>query len=641
MKVLSLFDGISCGMVALERAGIPVERYVAYEIEPNAIKISKKNYPNIEHCGDVTDADFKQYESFDLLIGGSPCQSLSIVQSKTRKHLDGKSKLFFEFVRAKEEMHPKYFLFENVASMNEESKNVISELLGCDPVFIDSKDFSAQERPRYYWTNIPLIKHKNECNKVLKDIMIPAEQIPDKYWYNYPVESIDMTKQVCGTLIHSNHEMHKRIFNPDFKCHTLTCVSGGNQQKKVFQNGRCRKLTPVEYERLQTLPDNYTEGISDVKRYTCCGNGWTVDVIAHIFTCIKNKEEKEKQMELKVKSITFPEAIEFNFEELKKEITEKSETYLNLVYSDKEISEAKKDRANLNKFVKALSDERIRVKKQCLQPFEDFERKINELTGIVNASIKNIDGQIKGYEEQKKSEKLEKINEYWESKEKPFVISLERIMDSKWLNASVSLKSVQAAIDSILDQIEKDLATLQNLPEFGFEATELYKLTLDISKSITEANRLSEMQKRKAEYEAKRKAEEEREKQEAEARKRAALEENRQEADSLLRQEEYIDIPKTNQNQDKQWISFKALLSVDEALALKDFFDSRNIKFESVQLNVEKAAKIMTDTLSYAYCDNCGTEDRFCDECHRKNQNWSLGNNTAETIVKEIAETCL
>lgn len=118
MKVLSLFDGISCGMVALERAGITVERYVAYEIEPNAIKISKKNYQQIEHCGDVTTADFTQYRNFDLLIGGSPCQSLSIVRSKTRRNLDGKSKLFFEFVRAFEEMKPKYFLFENVASIS-------------------------------------------------------------------------------------------------------------------------------------------------------------------------------------------------------------------------------------------------------------------------------------------------------------------------------------------------------------------------------------------------------------------------------------------------------------------------------------------------------------------------------------------
>lgn len=280
IRVLSLFDGISCGMVALERAGILVERYVAYEIEPNAIKISKKNYPQIEHCGDVTTADFTQYKGFDLLIGGSPCQSLSIVQSKTRQNLDGKSKLFFEFVRALEEMKPKYFLFENVASMKNECKEVISELLGCESIFIDSKDFSAQQRPRYYWTNIPVTKITNSCNEVLKDIM--ETNVDEKYFYNYPLLDVDMSKQVCATMDFKNHDIHKRIFNPDFKCHTLTTCGGGNTQKKVLDKGRARKLTPLEYERLQTLPDNYTAGISNTARYTACGNGWTVAVIAHI-----------------------------------------------------------------------------------------------------------------------------------------------------------------------------------------------------------------------------------------------------------------------------------------------------------------------------------------------------------------------
>lgn len=288
MKVVSVFDGISCGRVALERAGISVERYVAYEIEPNAIKISKKNYPQIEHCGDVTTEDFTRYAGFDLLMGGSPCQSLSIVQSQTRQHLEGKSKLFFEFVRALDEMKPRYFLFENVASMNEESKGVISDLLGCEPIFIDSKLFSAQQRPRYYWTNIPFESVlPPESPTVLKDIMVPTEQVPAKYWYSFPVENLDMRKQVCGTLVHSNNEMHKRIFNPKFKCHTLTCVSGGNQQKKVMDNGRVRKLMPIEYERLQTLPDGYTEGVSDGARYTAIGNGWTVDVIAYILRGLK------------------------------------------------------------------------------------------------------------------------------------------------------------------------------------------------------------------------------------------------------------------------------------------------------------------------------------------------------------------
>ncbi|MBQ8528853.1 MAG: DNA (cytosine-5-)-methyltransferase [Clostridia bacterium] len=294
MKVLSLFDGISCGMVALERAGIPVDRYVAYEIDPSAIKISKKNYPQIEHCGDVTKADFTQYQGFDLLIGGSPCQSLSIVQSQTRQHLDGKSKLFFEYVRAKEEMRPKWFLFENVASMNDESKQVISALLGCEPIFIDSGDFSAQERPRCYWTNIPVLLDYKKSSAVLGDVL--EKGVNPKYYYDNPLLNIDLTKQVCAKMDFKNHDMHKRVFNPNFKIHTLTCVSGGHQQKKVMllektEGGymvRVRKLTPVEYERLQTLPDNYTSGVSDGARYTACGNGWTVDVIAHIFTQLKN-----------------------------------------------------------------------------------------------------------------------------------------------------------------------------------------------------------------------------------------------------------------------------------------------------------------------------------------------------------------
>lgn len=280
IKVLSLFDGISCGMVALERACIPVEKYIAYEIEPNAIKISNKNYPSIEHKGDVITADFSQYADFDLLIGGSPCQSLSIVQSKTRQNLDGKSKLFFEFVRALKEVKPKYFLFENVASMKDECKQVISECLGCEPIFIDSADFSAQSRPRYYWTNIPVDMSYDKSTKVLADIM--EDNVNEKFFYNYPLTNIDMSKQVCAIMDFKNHDIHKRIFNPMFKCHTLTTCGGGNTQKKVMDNGRARKLTPLEYERLQTLPDGYTDCVSNTARYTAIGNGWTVDVIAHI-----------------------------------------------------------------------------------------------------------------------------------------------------------------------------------------------------------------------------------------------------------------------------------------------------------------------------------------------------------------------
>lgn len=275
-------------MVALERAGIAVDRYVAYEIDKYAIKISQKNYPQIEHCGDVSTADFTQYKGFDLLIGGSPCQSLSIVQSKTRLNLDGKSKLFFEYVRAKEEMQPKFFLFENVASMNDESKKIISDLLGCESILIDSKLFSAQQRPRYYWTNIPISPLPQECSLVLKDIM--QVNVEEKYFYDYPLTNIDMSKQVCAIMEYKNHEMHKRIFNPNFKCHTLTTCGGGNTQKKVLDGGRARKLTPLEYERLQTLPDNYTNCVADGHRYSAIGNGWTVNVIAHILKGLKAVE---------------------------------------------------------------------------------------------------------------------------------------------------------------------------------------------------------------------------------------------------------------------------------------------------------------------------------------------------------------
>lgn len=296
MKVLSLFDGISCGRVALDRANIPVEAYHAFEIDPYAIQVSRQNWPQIIHKGDVTTADFTQYRSFELLMGGSPCQSLSIVQSKTRQNLEGKSKLFFEYIRAKEEMSPKWFLFENVASMNDESKAIISDLLGCEPVFIDSADFSAQSRPRLYWTNIPLGDRPTPSVQVLEDILQPAEKVPAKYWYDCEFTPTQGNGPVCGVLGINGHDIIKRVNSPAHKCQTLTTVSGGNTQKKVLQNDRARKLTPLEYERLQTLADNYTAGLSDTRRYKATGNGWTVDVIAWILSHIPKEEEMDAWM---------------------------------------------------------------------------------------------------------------------------------------------------------------------------------------------------------------------------------------------------------------------------------------------------------------------------------------------------------
>ena len=293
MIVLSLFDGISCGMIALERAGIKVDKYYSSEIDPHAIKISEKNYPNIIRLGDVTnwrewDIDWK---SIDLLIGGSPCQSLSITQSKTRKHLDGKSKLFFEFVDILNHIK-KYnasvkFLFENVASMSKESKIAIESCLGVELVYQNSNAFSAQDRPRVYGTNFYFPTIETESKEVLKDIM--QSNVPEKYFYNCEFD-YHGDKPVCATLHISGHDILKRVHSPNYKCHTLTTCGGGNTQKKVFDNGRCRKLTPVEYERLQTLPDGYTDCVSDTHRYTAIGNGWTVDTIAYIFKSLKDGE---------------------------------------------------------------------------------------------------------------------------------------------------------------------------------------------------------------------------------------------------------------------------------------------------------------------------------------------------------------
>lgn len=292
LRVLSLFDGISCGQIALERAGIPVETYYASEIEKNAIKVTQHNYPNTIQLGDVTQLNVAPFiGNIDLLIGGSPCQSLSIVHSKTRENLDGKSKLFFEYLRVLKTIKPKYFLLENVASMTDECKQVITSLVGVEPLLINSNCFSAQDRPRLYWTNIPTdISNLKECDLCLKDIMETI--VDEKYFYNCPFEYLG-DKKIAAKLQMYGYEMIKRVHSPNYKCHTLTTCSGGHTQKKVLDNGRPRKLTPIEYERLQTLPDNYTNCISDTHRYSTCGNGWTVDVIAHIFKGLKGKINNE------------------------------------------------------------------------------------------------------------------------------------------------------------------------------------------------------------------------------------------------------------------------------------------------------------------------------------------------------------
>lgn len=284
MKVLSLFDGISCGMVALERAGVPVEKYVAYEIDKYAIQISKKNYPQIEHCGDVTTADFSRYKGFDLLIGGSPCQDLCSMGS--HKGLAGeKSGLFFEFARALKEVNPKYFLLENNASMTKENEEIITKIMGVEPIMINSADFTAQNRKRLYWTNIPIEEWEIQ-NVLLLDI---AQNIEEKQEFLITKKvNKYLSEEYKGRKIQKTVLASIRQLSEKSRClSTRSCDVGSNSGLCLLQNGEYYVATPIECERLQTLPDNYTLGISNPQRYKCIGNGWTVDVIAHILRGLK------------------------------------------------------------------------------------------------------------------------------------------------------------------------------------------------------------------------------------------------------------------------------------------------------------------------------------------------------------------
>lgn len=288
MRVLSLFDGISCGQLALERAGIKVDEYLASEIDKYAIQVTMKNYPNTIQLGDVSKIDGYSLPKIDILIGGSPCQDLSNYKHSLGgvKGLEGsKSRLFYHYVRLVKETKPKYFFLENVASMQDKWRDVISEELGVQPIMINSNLVCAAERKRYYWTNIPNLSHPKDLGILLKDIVLKAEEVPSKYWYdNKGFTYNGDNKKIQCTLHLNGHRQITEVYNLNAKCNTLTCDgNGGNLQKKVYQNNRCRKLTPLEYERLQTLPDNYTDCVSDSRRYTAIGNGWTVDVIAHIF----------------------------------------------------------------------------------------------------------------------------------------------------------------------------------------------------------------------------------------------------------------------------------------------------------------------------------------------------------------------
>ena len=290
MRVLSLCGGIETGYLALKNLGIPVEEYHTFEILPEAIAVSQHHFPEIIHHGDLYEANWNDFKGFDLVIGGMCCQSLSRVRvenESVNNGLLGKSGIVYELQKALDIIQPKYFMAENVIPSKQEDLLELNRIMSVEGKLINSSLFSAQDRPRYYWTNINFGELPKSNPLVIKDIM--EHDVDEKYFYKKDFEIIDMDKRVCATLKVNTMEMNKRIYNPNFKSPTLTCINGGYHSKTIMDDGRPRKLTEIEYERLQSFPDNFTniemngKKLSYTKRCSLCGNAWTLSVIEHIF----------------------------------------------------------------------------------------------------------------------------------------------------------------------------------------------------------------------------------------------------------------------------------------------------------------------------------------------------------------------
>lgn len=281
LNVLSLFDGISCGRVALERAGIEVGNYFASEIDKHASKVTATNWPETVHIGDVTKVSTKNLPKIDLLIAGSPCQSLSTMGDGTG--LDGKSGLFYQFVRIKDEIEPTYWLLENVNGLKK-GIDEITKVLGVEPIRINSSLITAQKRDRLYWTNIPNITQPQDLGITLKDILEPG--LPE-----LSILTPGRARWVCSEKGQQCFDKRYAVLDP-IKANCLTARSDGSWNSNYVTRGeQITRLTPIEYERLQTLPDGYTDCIRTSERYKSIGNSWSVDVIVHIFNHMKIQEE--------------------------------------------------------------------------------------------------------------------------------------------------------------------------------------------------------------------------------------------------------------------------------------------------------------------------------------------------------------
>ena len=272
LKVLSLFDGISCGQIALERAGFIVDEYFASEIKPHAIKCTKENYPNTKHIGSVIDVKANDLPKIDLLIGGSPCKGISRLNKNQEGLEHSESRLFWEYVRLLNELKPKYFLLENTHG-NKEATNIITETLGVNPISINSKLVSAQNRPRYYWINIPGVEQPKDKGITTKDIFDYSGELAHECRVKWLTNESGKKSVANG---------YTRV-NPYPKSGCLTA----NGHKKwnenyLLKDGVYHYLSQTEIEKLQTLPIGYTKSLNYDDAYDCIGDGWTVDIIAHI-----------------------------------------------------------------------------------------------------------------------------------------------------------------------------------------------------------------------------------------------------------------------------------------------------------------------------------------------------------------------
>ena len=270
INVLSLFDGMSCGQIALNKLGIKYDKYFASEIDKDAIKVTLNNYPNTIQIGSVLDVKGSNLPKIDLLFGGSPCQSFSKAGNGTG--FDGSSKLFWEYVRILEEVKPTYFLLENVI-MKKEWEDVITEALGVYPIEISSAKFVPQARRRLYWTNIPNVTQPEQSEYNVLDY-IEGDGFPS----SCGIDRIFKRKPIFNTLTATYFKGIRGSSRP-----AVSTKEGFLDDDRTAH----RMLTPNECERLQTVPLNYTDCVSKTQRYKMLGNGWTVDVIAHIFSSLK------------------------------------------------------------------------------------------------------------------------------------------------------------------------------------------------------------------------------------------------------------------------------------------------------------------------------------------------------------------